>query len=238
MSEKLSGRKHGVLFGIGVGPGDPELLTLKALRILNEVKYIAYPGKSREECLAYNIIKNHITSDDKEYICCYAGMNKDYDQLNIKYRSIADSIIDILNRGEDVAFLTIGDPTIYSAYYYVHKIVRDRGYEPVIISGVPSFCAASARLDISLAERDEAIQIIPGSYEVESKESITGTKIIMKAGSAIDTIIDDLRKSEADVYMVENCGLENEKVYYGTNDLNLNAGYMSLIVVKPKKDDR
>ena len=81
-----------------------------------------------------------------------------------------------------MVFITLGDPTVYSTCMYIHKRIRKQGYETRIVPGVPSFCAAAARLDQSLVENQEELHIIPASYEIEEGLKMAGTKVLMKAG--------------------------------------------------------
>lgn len=231
----MSEKKTGVLYGVGVGPGDPELLTLKACRIINENKYIAYPGKHKEETLCCKIAEPVIENpEEKVYLSCYVKMTKEREVLDRNYDFAAASIIEILEKGENVVFLTLGDPTVYATYIYVHERVKRAGYRAEIISGVPSFCAAAARLDISLAERSQMLHVIPSSYEIEEALSLAGTKILMKSASKIKDVRKRLLEHEGEVYMVENCGLENERVFKSAEEIDENSGYLSVIIVKDR----
>ena len=89
---------------------------------------------------------------------------------------------EVLDAGKDAAFLTLGDPTVYATSMYIHQRIAGMGYRTSIVSGVPSFCAAAAKLDVSLGEKQEQIHIIPASYDVEAAMQLPGTKILMKAG--------------------------------------------------------
>ena len=149
-------------------------------------------------------------------------MTKDRSVLDAAYEQAADLAEEQLKAGRDVAFLTLGDPTVYSTYIYLHRIIKARGYETQIISGVPSFCAVSARLGDSLADRSEQLHIIPSGYGVE-------------AASKMDAVKKTLLEQKAGAVMVENCGLENETIYRGTEQIPDQAGYYSLIVVKEQQ---
>lgn len=225
----------GKLYGVGVGPGDPELLTLKAVRIINDVEVIAFPGKLKEETVAYQIVEAVLQeSENKEFLSCPVVMTKDQAVLDASYDGIADAIANKLEQGKAVAFLTIGDPTIYSTYMYVHKRVKKLGYPVEIISGIPSFCAAAARLDISLSERSEMLHIVPSSYDVAEALELEGTKVLMKAGSKMGDLREQLMEHEGEVYMVENCGLPQERICKSAGEIKEKVGYLSLIVVKDR----
>lgn len=228
--------ERGKLIGVGVGPGDPELVTLKALRHINENKYIAYPGKKREETFACQIIEPIASDlDHKVFVDCYVEMTKDRTILETNYNKAVEKITKILDQGENVVFLTIGDPTVYATYYYIHQKVEALGYEAEIVSGVPSFCAAAARLDISLAERSEQLHVIPSTYDIEEALTLPGNKVLMKAASKMASVKAKLETLDADVFMVENCGMENERIFRSAKEIDENAGYLSLIVVKDRR---
>ena len=157
----------GTLYGVGVGPGDPELLTLKAIRIIKECTYIAIPSASKEECTAYAIVKAAIPAiDRKECLCIPMPMTKDKARLLESHQQGAKQLIQYLQQGLSIAFLTLGDPTIYSTYLYLHTLVTENQYPTRIISGIPSFCAAAAALNTGLAEQAEPLHIYPGSYPI------------------------------------------------------------------------
>ena len=131
-------------------------------------------------------------------------------------------------------FLTLGDPSVYSTYLYIHKKVQAAGYETEIISGITSFCAAAARLNIGLVEKAQQLHVIPASYQIEEALKLPGTKVLMKAGKKIEQVKEVLQQQDAQVVMIENCGMPGEKVYYGADAIPEDAGYYSLIIVKEK----
>ena len=133
--------KPGILYGVGVGPGDPELLTLKAQRVLRTADVIAVPDKGAGEKTALTIIGD--LAEEKELLLCPAPMVRDRKALDAARDGIASRIAAVLDQGRSVAFITLGDPTVYSTYLYIHKRVRALGYEAEIVPGVPSFCAAA-----------------------------------------------------------------------------------------------
>lgn len=225
--------KKGKLYGVGVGPGDPELVTLKALRVINACSYIAYPGKVKEETYAYQIIAPIAENLDKKvFLDCYVEMTKDRVILDRNYDGAAEKIAAVLATGEDVAFITIGDPTLYATYMYIHQRIENMGYQAELISGIPSFCAAAARMDVSLVERSEQLHVIPSSYQIEEALKLPGTKVLMKAASKLKEVKQQLMALDAEVYMVENCGMETERIFRSAAEIDENAGYLSLIIVK------
>lgn len=228
----------GILYGVGIGPGDPELLTLKAVRIIKESPVIAVPGKVKEDTVAYKIVKQAIPElDEKEFIPVDMPMTKDKALLEKSHDEGADQVCKILDSGRNVAFLTLGDPTVYSTYLYVHKRVLERGYEAEIISGITSFCAVAARLNIGLVEKAEPLHVVPASYQIEDALKLPGTKVLMKAGKKMAYVKQTLRETGCEGVMIENCGMPGEKIYRSVDEINENAGYYSLVIVKERNDD-
>ena len=222
-----------VFYGVGVGPGDPELLTLKAVRIIEECDVLAVPGRIKEDSVAYGIAMAAVPGIvQKETICIHMPMTKDEKKLRESHENGAAQIIQLLERGRSVAFLTLGDPTIYSTYLYLQKLVQEAGYETAIISGIASFLAAGAALNTGLVEKDEQLHVIPSSYEIEEALELPGTKVLMKAGKKMPLVKEAVARMDADVYMVENCGMTGERICRGADEIPEDAGYYSLIVVK------
>ena len=130
----------GRLFGVGVGPGDPELMTYKAVRTIEKCPVIAVACEGQGTCgQLQNCGRNVDNMEEKEYLDLDTPMTKDRQILNQNYEKAAKRIIEELEKGKDVAYLTLGDPTIYSTYMYIQRIIKEKGYETSIINGIPSF---------------------------------------------------------------------------------------------------
>lgn len=225
--------KKGILYGVGVGPGDPELLTLKGARILREADLIAVPTSGAGRKTALQIIESIVK--EKPLMVCDTPMTRDRNQLSENYDSIAKDIEEYLNQGKTVAFITLGDPSIYSTYLYLHRRVESHGYEAHLIPGVPSFCAVAARLGMALCEGSQMLHIVPSSHQdTEEALALPGTKVLMKAGRGIHAVLEDLKKEGKleQASMVECCGMENEKVYPTVPREIDNASYFSVIVIR------
>lgn len=158
----------GKLYGVGVGPGDPELLTLKALRLVKEAEVIALPGQVPEDTVAFKIVEGAYPElGKKELLAVPFPMSKDPEVLKSYHDAGADKVKAVLDQGKDVVFLTLGDPTVYSTYLYIHHRLVAQGYETEIVCGITSFCAVSARLNTGLVEKAEPLHVIPASYQIE-----------------------------------------------------------------------
>lgn len=211
-------------------------MTFLAADTIKKCQVLAVPARTRDQAVSYRIARGLLPElDRKECLALSVPMTKDRDALKAAYEQAADQVEEQLKAGKDVACLTLGDPTVYSTYIYLHRIIRARGYEAQIISGVPSFCAVSARLGDSLADRSEQLHIIPSAYGVEEALSLPGTKVLMKAGSKMEAVKKSLQKHGGGAVMMENCGMENEVIYRGTEQIPNKSGYYSLIVVKEQQ---
>lgn len=227
------------LYGLGIGPGDPELITIKALRIMKESDIIAVPGEQVEKSVAYQIAKQAYPElENKKLIAIKMPMTKDIKQLKESHELGAKTLESYLKDGKQVAFLTLGDPTIYSTYLYLHKLVLNHGYIAEIVSGIPSFCAVASRFHMGLVEKSEALHIIPASYPTQKALELSGTKVLMKAGKKIKEVKKQLLEKNLDAVMIENCGMIDEKVYHHTSEIPEDAGYYSLLIVKEEKTGR
>ena len=224
----------GILYGVGVGPGDPELLTIKAVRIIKESDIIVVPGENPTESVAYQIASGAVDLTNKEVVAVSMPMTKNHELLEKSHQDATQRVMEYLEQGKQVAFLTLGDPTVYSTYIYVHKRILAAGGKAVIISGITSFCAAAALVNDSLVEKAEPLHVIPASYGIEEALKLPGTKVLMKAGKKIAAVKQIMKEQNLHAVMIENCGMENEKIYEGTDNINDNAGYYSLIIVKEK----
>lgn len=245
----------GVLYGIGTGPGDPELLTLKAIRIVKECDIIAVPISNMEVtsepiiwdkpdgieeilsgCVAYQItLPNVPEMKEKPILALPMPMSKDKTQLKEIHDKGAQAVAKFLYEGKKVGFLTLGDPTVYSTYLYVHKRIQKMGLPVEIVSGIPSFCAVAAKHEIGLVENKAALHVIPSSYGVEEALELSGTKVLMKAGKKMSKVKEEIQKSNQNFYMMENCGMPNEKIYTDISEVPDDTSYYSLIILKEEK---
>ena len=162
-------------------------------------------------------------------------MIKEKERLKAIHDQDAAAVAQLLDEDKNVVFLTLGDPTVYSTCMYVHKRLKRAGYSTQIIPGIPSFCAAAARMDIPLVENRQELHVLPASYDIEESLNLPGTKVLMKAGRKMGEVKRLLTEKGMDAVMVENCGMENEKIYAGAQEIPEQAGYYSLLVVKEKQ---
>lgn len=223
----------GILYGIGVGPGDPELMTLKAVKRIQDCEVIAIPHVDKDRCTAYRIAIQAVPEiKEKLLICIDIPMTKDQDIIDASHKKGAQALAKPLQAGQNVALLTLGDSSIYASSMYLLERVQELGYETVMINGIPSFCAAASRLNIPLVKNSEELHILPASYQIEAGLQLPGVKVLMKAGRQMGHVKEILRQGNYQVAMVENCGMQGERVYHSLEEIPDDAGYFSLIIVR------
>lgn len=162
-------------------------------------------------------------------------MVRDREKLDAAYDAIADTLCRLLDQGKKIVFITLGDPTVYSTYMYVHQRVTARGYETQLVPGVPSFCAAAARMGISLCEREERLLIVPASHKpIADCLAMDANLVFMKAGREIGALKEALDKAGRleGASLAENCGMEGERIYPRFADMEEASGYFSVVVAK------
>ncbi|MEL7670578.1 precorrin-2 C(20)-methyltransferase [Methanobacterium sp.] len=233
--------KKGKFIGIGVGPGDPDLLTVKAVKALNKVNVICAPKSSKSKpSVALSIINPVLNDRESKYETLEPlfPMIEDKNELQKYWADAAHVIIEKLNKGLDVAFITLGDPSVYSTFSYVFKIIEGMDFETMIIPGITSFtgCAASAKMQ--LAEKDEIIVIVPKVDERLSQIMACGdTFVIMKTSRHSDMLEDIINQDKRDkeIISVQNCSMKDEKIFNGFVE---DKKYLSTTIVKFKNNKK
>ena len=225
--------KKGIAYGVGVGPGDPELMTFKAVKLIRENDVIALPGKEPKETAAYRIaVAVAPELAEKELVPVYMPMIKDRELIDQEHRKAAKLIEGYLDQGKNVVYLTLGDSTIYCTFSYIQHYLEADGYETALVPGITSFCAAAARLNVPLTEWDESLHVVPAVHRLGEELDREGNYVLMKSASQMAKVKETLRRSGRKIMMVENCGMENEKVYRNVEEIPDDAGYFSLIIAK------
>lgn len=226
-------------YGIGVGVGDPELLTLKAVNILKNVDIICIPeSKKGEGSTAFNIAKNYINKDVTT-LSLEFPMIKDREAIN-KYRENNANIIkDLIDKGKNVAFLTIGDPMTYSTYIYLLNYLKDR-VEIETVPGITSFAAIAARVNLPLVLGDEDLKIISLHKDVDIVKEINLSKniVFMKVTRSLDRLKKSIIETgkQDSFLLVSDCGKKEEKIITNIDDLQKeNISYFSTLIIKGGK---
>lgn len=228
----------GIFYSVGVGPGDSELMTLKAVRVLESCPVVAAPQTKSGEMLALSIAQGAASLEGKIILPLQFTMSRDRAQQHAAHLEAVHLVREHLDAGRDVAMLNLGDVSIYATASYLLRILQQEGYETRMIPGVTSFCAVAARLNTSLTDMNTPLHIVPGSSQeaLDATLSLSGTKVLMKSGRQLPGVLEELRTTGQleRSSMVCNCGLPDEQVYENLSQFpaQQQAGYFATIVVK------
>jgi precorrin-2/cobalt-factor-2 C20-methyltransferase len=224
------------LYGIGVGVGDPEMLTVKAVRALSEADIVLLPrADTKTYSTAYEIAKTYLREDiEKVYI---DFTTKDDDDIREKDRvSYADVVNRAIEEDKTLAFITIGDPMTLSTFVYVMELLK-KDIEVESIPGITSFASICSRLNTPLLMGDERLKIVPLHKdsdipaELDSAENIVFMKISRNLESLKKALIEKDLMDKA--VLISNCGKEDEKIFYDMKDIaKEDISYFSTVLVK------
>ena len=238
----------GKLFCVGCGPGDPDLVTLKAADIIKSADVIFCPtSRAGKESRALTIVKPILSKRKKkpEIVDLIFPMVKDKETLNETWKNNADQIAKKCAAGKKVAYLCVGDPSLYSTFTYIHKQLKKR-YPEVsieIVPGVASMFAFASQAKISLAEGDETLAIVPACYDlnrVKTTASSCDTVVFLKDGRYFSSVIEMLKQSgfsqDSLIAIAQDVSAEGEVVKVAklkeVSDSNPAEKYFSIMVVK------
>jgi len=244
-------KQKGKLIGIGVGPGDSELLTVKAVKILEKIPVICSPKSSKKkESIALSIIKPILEKREKsspskenskkgsirglKILEPIFPMTEDKNTLEKHWDYASDLIAKNLNKGLDVAFITLGDPSIYSTFSYVQKRLKN-SYEIEMVPGINSFTACASSIGKPLVEKDEILMVIPKIDDRLEKLLKEGNSFVLMKTSRNTEELEDIihnQDCEKEITSVQNCSMENEKII---DSFPKNKPYLTTTIVKLKK---
>eukprot|EP00831_Metopus_contortus_P000527 TRINITY_DN10199_c0_g1_i2.p3 TRINITY_DN10199_c0_g1~~TRINITY_DN10199_c0_g1_i2.p3 ORF type:complete len:287 (+),score=68.70 TRINITY_DN10199_c0_g1_i2:458-1318(+) len=229
----------GTLYGIGVGPGDPELLTLKAVRILGEVDVIFAAASTKNDySTAYAIAAPHLKQDVR---CIQLGfpMTKDEAELETAWKANAKIVAEVLDKGENAAFLTLGDPLTYSTYGYLQRtlLAQNPDLRLRAVPGITSFHAAASKIGLVLVESKESLLVTSGVADLarlEEQINVCDNAVILKAYKNFEEIkelLTRLRLADKTV-LVSRLGMDDESILMDIKDAPKKPHYFSLALVK------
>lgn len=187
----------GTLYGIGVGPGDPEWMTVKAARILGATRHVCVPrSRIAADSVALEIARPYLRADAIVHEITFP-MTADKTELRESWRAAAREVLTILSAGEDCCFLTLGDALLYSTYIYLLRELREM--EPalkwVTVPGIPAFGAAAALASFPIGEGKQTVTIVPASDDLSQLEHALGaggTVVLMKVGGRLEKVLEIL----------------------------------------------
>ena len=230
--------EKGICYGVSIGPGQENLITLEAIEIIKKADVIFVPSFPKEECKAYQIIKKIMPDIDEKEICPETFiMSRDASLMEERHKEIFANAKKYLDLGRTVAFLTLGEVAIYSTYLYIHEMLLEAGYTSVLVSGISSIQAIAAKLNISLALGSEELHIFPNAKDLEKKLSYDGTKVFMKTRVNLSEVIRNIQDyCEANEGVracgISNCGMDGEIIAYDVKALSNLEGYFTVLIVK------
>jgi precorrin-2/cobalt-factor-2 C20-methyltransferase len=232
---------EGVLYGIGLGPGDPELVTLRASRLLNQLGHLFAPkADERGESLARSIAAFHVGANVVFHELVYP-MTREPSLLEHHWRLAAKPVVTLLASGHDVGFITLGDPLLYSTFSYLMRAVRAelKGVQIEVIPAVTSFCASAAATEFVLAERDSILTIAPAPATREEFSALLGNGgrlVLMKNGKRLPTILKWLAEEGLleRTRLVSRVGLPGQRVLEVlASDADVESlGYLSTLLIE------
>ncbi|AGK96207.1 cobalt-factor II C(20)-methyltransferase [Clostridium pasteurianum] len=218
------------LYGIGVGPGDKELLTLKAVKTIKNSEVVVVPsGMAGGRSIALEIAEDYISKDTEIIVKHFPMGGKEQEQ---KIYEAFEVIEEMLKAGKNVSFLTIGDPFVYSTYIYLLKYIEEKGYETETVPGITSFCACASLAKEPLVIGNEPLLIVPG----EKVNTIKDEKyvVIMKVYKMEEEILNILEEKGFTYVYIKKAGREGQEVLRDRDDILKNREYMSLIIANRK----
>lgn len=233
--------KLGTLYGVGVGPGDPELVTVKAFRLLKESPVIAYPRKkSGAKSYALAIVEMYVDTREKDMLALTFPMTKDKEALEKQWNKTVDTVWSHLEQGKDVAFVTEGDPMLYSTYIHLMRLMKERHpeVEAISVPGISSVNAAASRLGLPLADGDEQMAVVPATDDYGQMRRALETHdcvVFIKVAKVIDLMLSVLRDlgltDKASVLTKVTSG--EEQIWRNVEELSgRELEYLTLMVVR------
>lgn len=230
--------KKGMFYAVGVGPGDPEDMTLKAKRILESADVVVIPVKQPgESSSAYAIAEQAADMSQAEKMEVVFPMKRGADYRSYLRSGALDSLYKALDDGKKVAMVTLGNVSVYSTATYVRQMVALKGYETTVVAGIPSFCAGADKTQYSLCENEESLLVLPGVGSQKSIEQALGqfdNLVIMKAGRALEWLLPVLQQRGLLEHTVMLCNVGMPDEYIGKPLAEYRSYFTTLLI---KKED-
>ena len=225
----------GQIWGIGVGPGDPDLMTLKAHRILQEADVVAFPAPAGSDSLVRSIAAPYIPADAEEFVIS-TPMDVARHPAQDVYDWATGEIGKMADAGKSVAILCEGDPFFYGSFMYLYSRLS-RSYDVKVVPGVSSVNACAAELGMPLAARSDVISAIPATLDAETLKArlqSADTALIIKAGrhlKKVKQVLDSLGVSDNAMY-IERATMDNQRILPLSEVSEDTAPYFSMIIVR------
>jgi precorrin-2/cobalt-factor-2 C20-methyltransferase len=208
-------------------------MTVKAKKLLERCHVLAVPKTRGGHSLALDIANEAADISGKKVLPLPFPMTTDFAKLNQNYEAHALRLAEILNSGKDVAFICLGDVSVYSTFAYIGGILTGKGYPVVMVPGVTSFCAAACALGVSLTVANQPLHIIPaGQGNIEDALCLTGTKVLMKSASQFSEVRSAVLTRRQSACAAVDCGMSSQRMYQNLEDMPDDPGYFTTIIVK------
>ena len=226
----------GIFYGVGVGPGDPNLLTLRAVQVLQTVDLVAIPkSKMERESVAWDIAKVHCP-DNVRLLELEMPMTSDQQVLAKAWQDAADILLAELKQGKSIAFITLGDPSLYSTYSYLLNIMQEKLPTESIstIPGITAMAAAAAKINLPLATGDEPLLILPSTENVGQYLDFPNL-VLMKVSRRLPEILTRLEANERKAVLLTRLGQPGEQIRWEPKPQDFaeeKVDYLSLMLVK------
>jgi len=232
----------GTLYGIGVGPGDPDLITLKAVKVLGRVGAVFAASSTKNTySLAKEIVSSHLKKGVPVHLLRFP-MTRDNEVLKNAWKENALQVVEVLVQGQDAAFVTLGDPMTYSTFGYLMRTIREM--EPrvpiEVVPGITSYQAGAAAARVPLAEAEESFTVISGAMGAQKLKEVINYAdrvIMLKVYRYYEEIMKTLRKLEKDkgTVMVTRCGLKDQEIVHELEKRpDKIPHYLSLLIIGRK----
>ena len=227
----------GKLYGVGVGPGDPGLMTVRACELIEGADVIAYPVKIKgEKSTALGIVSQRVDVSSKRIMELEFRMDPSEDVRKNCRSQAAMEMAECLDSGKDIVMITLGDVAVYSTYMRIDRMMRDMGYETEVVPGIPSFCSGAAKARMPLMIGEEGLAVV--SYakdnpDVENAFRGFSNIVVMKAFNSMHEIADLMERYGFPLEnskVISNVGMEGE--YIGPIDVDRKYGYFTTVLIK------
>ena len=228
----------GIFYGVGVGPGDPDLLTVKAVKVIEQADIIIVPKSgSTQDSTAFNIAKPHIKPNVELLPMVFPMVGKQHDWTGawLENREIIGKELD---KDKKVVFLTLGDPMFYSTYIYVFRLLKEANYEIHTVPGITAFCGIASHVGFPLVEGDDVLSVLPATTDdeiIEQTMKYSNNLVIMKVSRNTDSLVAKLKENgfAENAVLVSRCGLPDEEIIDNLDEIkDAKVNYLSTILAR------
>ena len=227
----------GKFYGVGVGPGDPELMTVKAVNAIKNADVIIAPKTEKKEgSVALTIAQPYI--EGAEIVFQTFPMVKNFDESKEIFLQNTNQILEFLREGKDVAFLTLGDPMFFSTYIYIFNLLKDSGANITTIAGVPAFLAIASHIGKPAAYGNDIITVIPATApkdKIVDALKVSDSAVLMKVYknfSEVVELLDDTNMLDS-ALLISRYGLDDEKIFDNLREHKADKlNYLSTILTR------